>query len=99
MRATMFVGQIILLSALPSLEPMYYRRRLPHWQPENAEYFVTWRLAGSLPKPVPDLLTADVFRKYDAALDRATGPLWLADPRIAKVVQDAIVYGETARGL
>lgn len=28
----------------------FYRRHLPHWQPENAEYFITFRLAGSLPK-------------------------------------------------
>lgn len=27
----------------------YYRRHLPHWQPEGAIYFVTFRLAGSLP--------------------------------------------------
>lgn len=28
----------------------FYRRKLPHWQPHGAEYFVTFRLAGSLPK-------------------------------------------------
>ncbi|NGP89152.1 transposase [Fodinibius halophilus] len=28
----------------------FYRRNLPHWQPPNAEYFVTFRLTGSLPK-------------------------------------------------
>ncbi|HKI47404.1 MAG TPA: transposase [Balneolales bacterium] len=27
----------------------YYRRHLPHWQPGNATYFITFRLAGSLP--------------------------------------------------
>ena len=27
----------------------YYRRNLPHYQPEHATYFVTFRLAGSLP--------------------------------------------------
>jgi len=27
----------------------YYERQLPHWQPEEAWLFVTWRLAGSLP--------------------------------------------------
>ena len=27
----------------------FYTRRLPHWHPENAEFFVTWRLHGSLP--------------------------------------------------
>jgi putative transposase len=31
---------------------MYYKRKLPHWQPRGAEYFVTFRLAGSLPARV-----------------------------------------------
>lgn len=29
---------------------MFYRRNLPHWQPASAEYFITVRLDGSLPK-------------------------------------------------
>lgn len=28
----------------------YYKRKLPHWQPSGAEYFVTIRLKGSLPR-------------------------------------------------
>ena len=28
----------------------YYERNLPHWQEPGAEYFVTFRLAGTLPK-------------------------------------------------
>lgn len=28
---------------------MYYHRNLPHWQPNNAEFFITFRLANSLP--------------------------------------------------
>jgi len=28
----------------------YYRRRLPHIQPEFGTFFVTFRLVGSLPK-------------------------------------------------
>jgi REP element-mobilizing transposase RayT len=27
----------------------FYKRNLPHWQPEGAEYFITFRLAESLP--------------------------------------------------
>lgn len=27
----------------------FYRRNLPHWQPPKAKYFITFRLAGSLP--------------------------------------------------
>jgi len=28
---------------------IFYRRRLPHWQPPGAVLFLTWRLRGSLP--------------------------------------------------
>ena len=34
---------------------MYYERHLPHWQPEGAALFVTWRLHGSLPRGVEPL--------------------------------------------
>src|ERR1022692_4643065 len=30
----------------------YYERNLPHWQPEGAALFLTWRLHGSLPRAV-----------------------------------------------
>ena len=30
----------------------FYRRKLPHWQPAGAQYFITYRLAGSLPRKV-----------------------------------------------
>lgn len=29
---------------------MFYERNLPHWQPDKAEFFITFRLVGSLPK-------------------------------------------------
>jgi len=34
----------------------FYRRHLPHWQPEDAALFITFRLAGSLPQRVLDEL-------------------------------------------
>jgi putative transposase len=37
----------------------YYRRRLPHWQPDKAMIFFTWRLYGSLPAEVLERLTAE----------------------------------------
>ena len=43
----------------------FYRRNLPHWQEPGAEYFVTFRLAGSLPKNVIRQLkeSRDNFKK------------------------------------
>lgn len=37
----------------------HYRRRLPHIQPEGATFFVTFRLAGSLPAEVVEKLMQD----------------------------------------
>jgi hypothetical protein len=31
---------------------IFYRRHLPHWQPDGATLFITFRLAGSLPRAV-----------------------------------------------
>ncbi len=35
---------------------LFYERNLPHYQPEGATLFITFRLAGSLPKEVMDRL-------------------------------------------
>ena len=65
--------------------------------------FVTWRLAGTLPRPAPELEIRDqrpgrAFLLQDRQLDRApSGPRWLQDPRIAGLVVDALLYGETVR--
>jgi len=37
---------------MPHLYKQFYRRKLPHIQPPNATFFVTFRLAGSVPKSV-----------------------------------------------
>ena len=77
----------------------FYRRNLPHWQPNDKSIFLTWRLFGSPPTAVrldSARLTCagEQFRAIDRDLDSATcGPLWLADPRVACVVESAILRG------
>ena len=34
------------------MKEIFYRRKLPHWQPLAASFFVTTRLHGSIPMPV-----------------------------------------------
>jgi REP element-mobilizing transposase RayT len=76
----------------------YHERHLPHWQPEGAALFVTWRLHGSFPGTMEILKGQSAGRQFvafDRALDRAaTGPVWLADERVAQRVLDALLYGE-----
>jgi REP element-mobilizing transposase RayT len=58
----------------------FYVRRLPHWQPQDTEFFVTWRLHGSLPRQVHHC---------------EAGPLWLKNPRVAECVSEILLTGET----
>lgn len=94
-------------------EREFYRRYLPHWHPKNATFFVTFRLAGSLPRVVIDQIREEfeqaaealfsrppvqrtperhrayrlAFARLEKALLASRSPRWLADPRIAAVVQ------------
>ena len=76
----------------------FYRRRLPHWQPEGKSLFLTWNLRGSLPHnrfPPPGSLSAGkAFVWMDRCLDEArTGPTWFKRPEIAQITVDALHYG------
>jgi len=46
------------------MEKQLYKRNLPHWQPENAVFFITVRLKGSLPKEVVLSLQQDRELQY-----------------------------------
>jgi putative transposase len=90
----------------------FYERNLPHWQPEGATFFVTWRLFGSLPLQkrtarngcatgnAPRTETpGERFVRMDRALDRtAIGPHWLKMPSVADRVTDLILKGEKELG-
>jgi hypothetical protein len=76
---------------------MYYERRLPHWQPDGADLFVTWRLAGSLPSNLrfSVIKTGRDFAACDRVLDTASaGPFWLKDERVANCMVESLHYGQ-----
>ena len=78
----------------------FYRRKLPHWQPEGMALFINWRLHGSLPAKIQSRQTQNgsgkAFVAFDHLLDKATsGPLWLKDSRIAQLVTNALKFGES----
>jgi putative transposase len=79
----------------------YYERRLPHWQPNQAELFVTWRLQGS--KPAYSQLigaTGKKFADFDQALVATPiGPRWLGDERVAKAVADTLTFCDVSLNL
>lgn len=104
----------------------FYCRNLPHIQPPGATFFLTFHLAGSLPRSVLQQWKAEKlrllnlesnsdratdereifeekeksdewkrqwFRKIEKTLDDAqSGPVWLKDDLIAKVVADSMHY-------
>jgi REP element-mobilizing transposase RayT len=77
----------------------YYERHLPHWHPEHAAVFVTWRLHGSLPSSTwvdrPNMPAGKAFVAVDRELAKAaTGPTWLKDERVAQCVVDTLRFGE-----
>ena len=78
-----------------------YRRNLPHWYPDGANVFVTWRLFGSLPtKALSHISDGVAFRDADRRLDLATGgPIWLKEPMVAQRVVAVIEAAEPERGL
>ncbi len=72
-------------------------RRLPHIYPERKWLFVTWCLHGSIPAgvyPPAGKAAGEAFVWTDRYLDRArTGPLFLKQGRIAKVVLNSLFTG------
>lgn len=89
----------------------FYRRNLPHWHPEGAVIFLTWRLFGSLPASVlkaartarngcaTNNCSGKIFKLLDSALDKATtGPFWLKDPRIASNIVETLRKGQCDLG-
>jgi REP element-mobilizing transposase RayT len=78
----------------------FYRRNLPHWQPERCSVFLTWRLHGSLPQGFAQQLLkwsgtpGKQFLHADQMLDAASsGPGWLHDSQIAGGMQRVIHRG------
>lgn len=76
----------------------YYRRNLPHWHPDGAVSFLTWKLHGcykSCREKESDANAGRAFLAMDRVLDKADrGPTWLKQPRVARCVRDALEFGE-----
>ncbi len=75
-----------------------FHSRLPHWNRNNASFFVTWRLAGSLPMcATAHLFSCDgsKFVQADRLLDASpTGPYWLMRKDVAGEVRNILLRGD-----
>ena len=68
---------------------VYYRRSLPHWQPEGTALFVTWRLHGSLPATARNwrprtTKSSDILSRFplDCARDKPNESFFAYDNRL-----------------
>jgi REP element-mobilizing transposase RayT len=76
------------------------RKRLPHWEADEAIYFVTFRLADSLPQSVLASLESiresgiegarKQFRETESCLDRGVGACHLRVMEVAQLVADTL---------
>jgi REP element-mobilizing transposase RayT len=83
------------------------RGRLPHWERDDATYFVTFRLFDSLPATALQRIkeanqrstptSADYAHRLDAYLDQGSGASFLKDRRIATLVVDALRHFDGMR--
>jgi REP element-mobilizing transposase RayT len=75
-----------------------YHRNLPHFQPEGASLFFTFRLHGTL--PMVAVRDGHAFAAADRELDcTSSGPCWLGHPQVAECVTETIRRGEEVRSL
>jgi len=86
----------------------FYRRNLPHWQPEGVAFSICIRLSGSLPlekilqlKEEKALNSQNwtvpdwdnYFLKYDELLDsECAGPVWMKEDEIASIIKEALHF-------
>lgn len=92
--ALLLVGQAIRLPACAMSE---YRRKLPHFHPDQSYLFLTFRLWGSRPRTINATAyptRGHAFAAEDRALARCDGPTWLRDPRIGELVANTILFGD-----
>jgi REP element-mobilizing transposase RayT len=75
------------------------RGYLPHFDSPETIQFVTFRLADSLPRAVAEELRhrEDDVHRVERELDTGFGACWLRQPKIAKLVQDALFHFDGER--
>jgi len=87
----------------------YSRGYLPHFDGGAISQFITFRLADSLPKGLIEGWTLELAclgeqeakdklrRRIEGYLDQGHGKAWLRDARIARIVEDVLLYFDGQR--
>ncbi len=86
----------------------FYKRKLPHWQPPNSRFFITYRLAGSIPASIIQELQKKYYscqnnssarQEYFAEIENylesnKEGPHWLKEDVISQIVFDSLMFND-----
>ncbi|MFM9910918.1 MAG: transposase [Chitinophagaceae bacterium] len=56
---------------MPRSRKLFYRRNLPHWQPPETTFFISYRLAGSLPVQVVTEMKEDYWKEKNKFENRS----------------------------
>ena len=87
------------------------RGYLPHFDGGSIPQSITFRLFDSLPKAIleqwshefeshsSELMDIEIRKRIAAYLDQGHGSCYLKEPRIARIVQDAILFLDTEKYL
>ncbi len=82
------------------------RGYLPHFDGGEISQFITFRLKDSLPQTVLERWRQELKRpggeamlrrRVEVYLDQGYGSLWLKEPGVASIVQNALLYHDGAR--
>lgn len=98
-------------SSRPEHKQWFSRSYLPHFDLPNLLQSITFRLADSLPQAVLDEMARELVahpearrqtereRRIAAYLDTGHGACWLKDPRVATLVENALLHFDGQRYL
>jgi REP element-mobilizing transposase RayT len=97
------------MSILHEIKGWHSRGYLPHFDAGEVPQTITFRLTDSLPyarlqewreelRSLPlTQQTSEYRRRVEAYLDRGNGAAWLRDTRVARLVEDALLYFDGSR--
>jgi putative DNA methylase len=95
--------------SLPGPKRWFSRGYLPHFNIPNLVQSITFRLADSLPQEALDKITRELAahpeperqakreRRIAAYLDAGHGACWLKEPRVASLVENALLHFDGQR--
>jgi REP element-mobilizing transposase RayT len=104
-RDQLLLGQAMTFQPLDHFQTVHCtRRNLPHWQQAGSTYFVTFRLADSLPvaakirlRELQSLNSEEALPWIERFLDAGRGKCCLGDPANAEVVATSVKHFDGTR--